>query len=66
MSDSTFWFTSEQPPGHRLVELVRGPRDGARIEVGQFVREWVDGDGRYVPNFGDNPDRFFWHPTMGV
>lgn len=66
MSEATFWSTPAQSPGHRTVELVHGPRDGALIEVGPHVAEWPGADGRYAARDGHNPNRFFWDPAVGA
>jgi hypothetical protein len=66
MSEPTFWATPAQPPGHRAVELVHGPRDGAVIEVGPHITEWAGQDGRYAARDGHNPNRFFWDPAVGA
>lgn len=60
------WMDAAQPPGHRSVELVHGPRDGAVIEVGPHVTEWTSQDGRYASREGFNPNRFFWNPAVGA
>lgn len=67
MNDSAFWFTPAQPPEHRMVELVHGPRDGAVIEIGPHVTEWAaEQDGRYAPRDGHNPNQFFWDSGMNA
>lgn len=60
------WFEPVQSPGHRFVELVQGPSDGAVIEVGQHVSEWAGQDGRYTPREGFSSNLFFWDPVVGA
>lgn len=59
------WFGS-RGDGHRHVELMLGPQDGAVIEVGPEVDVWETSGGRYSPMSEDTRDRFYWDMGSAV
>jgi hypothetical protein len=61
------WFGGvRDADGHRHVELMLGPQDGAVIEIGPNVMVWETSGGRYAPVSEDDAGRFYWDVGSAV